>query len=161
MYWEKKLNFVDFIMQIASICFFSFLLACLSGYYGENCVGECSKFCRNNSACEPISGNCPTGCSDGYLGANCSQSKNKDTSHIQWRKREGHKKNNTKLVIIFNLIKIRLGNSLLLHTLITELRIVEEKIYDCECSCIYFKRFLFSLLCMHLLYDSYAWQDIY
>lgn len=107
MYWEKKLNFVDFIMQIASICFFSFLLACLSGYYGENCVGECSKFCRNNSACEPISGNCPTGCSDGYLGANCSQSKNKDTSHIQWRKREGHKKNNTKLVIIFNLIKIR------------------------------------------------------
>lgn len=161
MYWEKKLNFVDFIMQIASICFFSFLLACLSGYYGENCVGECSKFCRNNSACEPISGNCPTGCSDGYLGANCSQSKNKDTSHIQWRKREGHKKTNTKLVIIFNLIKIRLGNSLLWHMLITELRIVEEKIYDCECSCIYFKRFLFPLLCMHLLYDSYAWQDIY
>lgn len=71
------------------------------------------------------------------------------------------KKTNTKLVIMFNLIKIRLGNSLLWHMLITELRIVEEKIYDCECSCIYFKRFLFSLLCMHLLYDSYAWQDIY
>lgn len=169
MYWEKKLNFVDFIMQIASICFFSFLLACLSGYYGENCVGECSKFCRNNSACEPISGNCPTGCSDGYLGANCSQSKNKDTSHIQWRKREGHKKNNTKLVIIFNLIKIRLGNSLLWHMLITELRIVEEKIYDCECSCIYFKLPIFTLvyastlwfLCMAgYLLGRFLWQFV-
>lgn len=52
------------------------------------------------------------------------------------------KKNNTKLVIIFNLIKIRLGNSLLLHTLITELRIVEVYIsnasYFHSCVCIYF-----------------------
>lgn len=58
---------------------------------------------------------------------------------------------------MFNFIKIRFGNLFFWYMLIIELCIVEEKIYDCECSCIYFKCFLFLFLCMYLFYDFYVW----
>lgn len=52
---------------------------CESGFYGLNCTDLCSSHCENNDPCDHISGVCPNGCQDGYIGARCNNSKNLDS----------------------------------------------------------------------------------
>ncbi|KAK6991252.1 receptor-type tyrosine-protein phosphatase alpha, partial [Biomphalaria glabrata] len=52
---------------------------CSLGNYGFNCSENCSSQCRNNSGCEPISGECIDGCEDGYISPNCNRICEDDT----------------------------------------------------------------------------------
>lgn len=49
-----------------------FSVECLSGKFGPNCRERCSGHCINNVTCNHISGVCPGGCEDGYIGALCN-----------------------------------------------------------------------------------------
>ena len=42
---------------------------CPLGFYGEGCENECN--CKNNSSCDPDTGNCV--CAAGWEGPDCSQ----------------------------------------------------------------------------------------
>ena len=48
---------------------------CPHGFFGDQCLKICSKYCSNNLKCNHISGDCFSGCKDGYLGRNCSEGK--------------------------------------------------------------------------------------
>lgn len=47
---------------------------CSPGSYGANCLQKCGQ-CRGNSTCNMFDGSCPDGCSAGYIGSLCSESK--------------------------------------------------------------------------------------
>ena len=42
---------------------------CASGTFGEDCKNYCH--CMNNEPCDPVSGRCHGGCSDGWSGPTC------------------------------------------------------------------------------------------
>lgn len=39
------------------------------------CKERCSEHCINNEPCDHVSGLCPSGCQDGYIGNYCRQCK--------------------------------------------------------------------------------------
>lgn len=41
--------------------------------YGDNCDHVCSENCLGQGQCDLISGNCLSGCSDGWVGEQCYQ----------------------------------------------------------------------------------------
>lgn len=45
-------------------------LACMHGYYGENCTKTCGN-CLNDETCNNINGTCSDGCSEGFKGNLC------------------------------------------------------------------------------------------
>lgn len=45
-------------------------LACMHGYYGENCTKKCGN-CLNKETCNNVNGTCTDGCSEGYKGNLC------------------------------------------------------------------------------------------
>lgn len=49
---------------------------CSSGYFGLDCKSSCSRNCIHNEPCNYISGVCPSGCQDGFVGAQCKSCKN-------------------------------------------------------------------------------------
>ena len=54
------------IINICSVLFPD----CDSGWYGAGCIENCH--CAEDVPCDPVSGICPTGCSQGYDGPTCS-----------------------------------------------------------------------------------------
>lgn len=44
--------------------------ACDVGHFGEQCVEMCH--CAENVTCNAVSGDCPSGCADGWTGPSCS-----------------------------------------------------------------------------------------
>lgn len=42
-----------------------------SGYFGLGCSERCSSYCKYNDTCNHVSGVCPGGCIDGYIGGPC------------------------------------------------------------------------------------------
>lgn len=47
-----------------------FLAACAFGTYGPNCEHQCN--CKGDT-CDPETGLCPSGCSEGRMGPKCDQ----------------------------------------------------------------------------------------
>lgn len=45
------------------------------GFFGDKCKNSCSRYCFNNETCDHVSGVCPRGCMDGYIGARCDNCK--------------------------------------------------------------------------------------
>ncbi|XP_012937090.1 receptor-type tyrosine-protein phosphatase T [Aplysia californica] len=45
---------------------------CRHGFYGPSCVNKCGA-CRHRVTCDPVSGECPDGCQDGYKGKLCAK----------------------------------------------------------------------------------------
>ena len=54
--------------------FFSNILECTPGTYGENCDNVCG-VCFNNESCNIVNGSCPDGCGPGYHGDGCDLGK--------------------------------------------------------------------------------------
>lgn len=48
---------------------------CEAGFYGLNCSNLCSGNCANSDPCDHVSGVCPGGCQNGYIGAHCNSCK--------------------------------------------------------------------------------------
>lgn len=67
-----KMNSVRFNLNL------NMFLECISGNYGTACREQCRTHCKNNKACDHISGECPEGCEDGYTGKLCDNC----TKHI-------------------------------------------------------------------------------
>ena len=61
-------NGVLFMIQTISI---SFLSACLVGFYGVNCLQNCSMTCGIPGNCDRITGYCNGGCQRGWAGDRC------------------------------------------------------------------------------------------
>lgn len=55
--------------------FFFLLKECPSGYFGMNCIEKCSEHCINKATCDHVSGMCPSGCQDGFVGTHCNKCK--------------------------------------------------------------------------------------
>lgn len=51
--------------------YFFFKSECTPGHFGVACNERCSGHCINNGPCDHVSGVCPGGCQNGYLGAQC------------------------------------------------------------------------------------------
>ena len=49
-------------------CFVSLATECEDGHFGVFCDGTCH--CSSGS-CDKTTGHCPSGCADGWSGANC------------------------------------------------------------------------------------------
>lgn len=43
------------------------------------CSAQCFGHCSNNIPCDHVSGMCPGGCQDGYLGRYCNECKSRET----------------------------------------------------------------------------------
>lgn len=56
-------------------CLFLLNSGCKAGFYGLNCSNLCSGHCENNDPCDHVSGLCPGGCQNGYIGARCNSCK--------------------------------------------------------------------------------------
>ncbi|XP_071129128.1 receptor-type tyrosine-protein phosphatase mu-like isoform X1 [Mytilus edulis] len=52
---------------------------CKYGRYGENCEHVCPENCFGQGPCDLVSGNCSSGCLDGWVGAKCDQACIADT----------------------------------------------------------------------------------
>ena len=46
-------------------------IACLPGYYGNDCNNQCGK-CAGNAVCDSHSGNCSRGCRENWLAPKCN-----------------------------------------------------------------------------------------
>lgn len=53
----------------------TFYSECPCGRFGNGCLERCSRHCIDNEPCDHISGECPSGCEDGYIGMDCTKSK--------------------------------------------------------------------------------------
>lgn len=56
------------------VIFVAVLTECIQGWYGPKCENKCSDSCKNKS-CIATTGTCLYGCKPGYIGHNCSESK--------------------------------------------------------------------------------------
>ena len=43
---------------------------CDNGHFGASCLEECH--CAGDETCDPVTGECPSGCAQGYEGPTCS-----------------------------------------------------------------------------------------
>lgn len=57
------------------ICMYVLHLECQAGHFGIECRERCSGHCIDNEPCGHVSGECPSGCQDGYIGTDCANSK--------------------------------------------------------------------------------------
>lgn len=44
------------------------IIECTDGWYGLNCTGQCVGHCRDDSACNHMTGLCERGCDAGWTG---------------------------------------------------------------------------------------------
>lgn len=51
------------------------LLECPIGYYGRNCLQQCSENCYVTSRCDRVTGQCDRGCKPGWRTITCDKSK--------------------------------------------------------------------------------------
>lgn len=66
-------TFVRYIPNIVSKDIF--ISECINGYYGNDCINQCSVNCDVTSRCEKSTGQCDEGCIPGLRGIMCNQSK--------------------------------------------------------------------------------------
>lgn len=52
--------------------FIKIILECWFGYYGENCMNQCSLNCNVIRRCDRFIGSCDGGCKLGWIGNICS-----------------------------------------------------------------------------------------
>lgn len=52
-----------------------FYIECSLGHFGLDCRNRCSSHCTNGEPCNHISGSCPNGCQDGFVGTKCNNCK--------------------------------------------------------------------------------------
>lgn len=50
-------------------------VVCESGYYGQNCINQCSINCNVFKSCDMVIGKCYFGCKPGWSGNTCDQGK--------------------------------------------------------------------------------------
>ena len=50
-----------------------FLIECHNGTYGKDCKEQCG-YC-DYGTCDHVTGECPNGCIDGFIGRFCTESK--------------------------------------------------------------------------------------
>lgn len=48
-----------------------FFVACREGWYGDNCSQQCVGYCRDNTSCNHVTGQCERGCAAGWTGTLC------------------------------------------------------------------------------------------
>lgn len=46
---------------------------CVNGWYGNNCSQQCVGHCRDNTACNHVTGQCEKGCTPGWTGLLCEK----------------------------------------------------------------------------------------
>ena len=51
-----------------------YLLECPPGFYGNDCLYNCSQNCNVTRRCDRFTGKCEGGCKPGWTGATCYQS---------------------------------------------------------------------------------------
>lgn len=51
------------------------ILECKPGYYGTNCVNNCSENCNVPKRCDMVTGQCDDGCKPGWNPTTCDQSR--------------------------------------------------------------------------------------
>ncbi len=44
---------------------------CVGGWFGKNCLEECSGHCAGSQHCDVVDGHCPNGCQDWWSGDKC------------------------------------------------------------------------------------------
>lgn len=66
-------TFVKYIPNIVSMDIF--IPDCTNGYYGNDCINQCSGNCDAAGRCEKSTGQCEEGCIPGWRGIMCNQSK--------------------------------------------------------------------------------------
>lgn len=59
------------IIHLYQIWYFS--IACSNGKFGINCTHTCSAFCKENTSCNYITGECDEGCQEGWSGPLCGK----------------------------------------------------------------------------------------
>lgn len=64
-----KYHFI--IVQLFASVSLLFFLECPSGYYGYNCVNQCSEHCSISFNCDRVTGRCNGGCTSGWAGDTC------------------------------------------------------------------------------------------
>ena len=50
-----------------------YVVACIDGTFGIDCLHNCSSHCLNDSLCEKDTGYCDMGCNPGYTSKNCTE----------------------------------------------------------------------------------------
>ena len=55
--------------------FYFFYIECSEGFYGVNCLQNCSRACRIPGNCDRITGYCHGGCQRGWTGVRCEEGK--------------------------------------------------------------------------------------
>lgn len=55
------------------VLFFIFVIECKEGFYGANCSKQCYGNCRDNAACDHVTGQCKGGCEKGWTGILCEK----------------------------------------------------------------------------------------
>lgn len=75
----KKAGIFNYICdkkwQIDIISMSTVSLGCPLGYYGKNCLNQCSKNCNFTRRCDSVTGQCDGGCKPGWVSITCDQSK--------------------------------------------------------------------------------------
>lgn len=68
-------DFFYFIIFFTCIIVRKYIADCPLGFYGKNCSTECSLNCHVLSDCDRSTGQCKSGCKQGWTGNTCDQSK--------------------------------------------------------------------------------------
>lgn len=57
--------------MLAYTCFIG--VECGEGWYGVNCSQQCKGHCKDNAACNHMTGQCDKGCDSGWTGNLCDE----------------------------------------------------------------------------------------
>ena len=68
--WSVKCYFLQGSSD-ETLVFVVFIVECLKGFYGKNCVESCGQNCLS---CNAVNGFCDTGCRPGWKGIFCEKS---------------------------------------------------------------------------------------
>lgn len=50
-------------------------IGCEYGFYNQDCIHTCSGHCKDNVACNHVTGQCDDGCAAGWAGLKCDRGK--------------------------------------------------------------------------------------
>lgn len=58
--------------------------ACAENNFGSKCQQQCGN-CKNGDVCNHVTGICPTGCAEGWIGSRCNIGKTTSILKLQFR----------------------------------------------------------------------------